>query len=162
MKVSLKNVWLLLINVNNLNEIIMKKNVKIKQEVEIKFLDVKAGVRYWEDSTVNGVEDETGELIPCRVEDYWCPTIDVDKGVITNWTKGTTAEIHYKVCDDGEYTLRGSDGKVIATKEGYVPDCLSPKDNGYGDYIIMDIDADGMIIDWESDIDDILESEDED
>ena len=35
----------------------MKAKVKVEQEVEIKTLSVKAGVRYWEDAEVNGVEE---------------------------------------------------------------------------------------------------------
>jgi hypothetical protein len=33
-------------------------------------LHVKAGVRYWEDATVNGEEDTDGSFIPFRNEDY--------------------------------------------------------------------------------------------
>lgn len=29
-------------------------------------LKVEAGVRYWEDATVNGIEDVDGALIPCK------------------------------------------------------------------------------------------------
>lgn len=139
----------------------MKVQIKAVKEVEIKTLDVKAGVRYWEDSTVNGVEDETGELMPCRVEDYWCPSIDVDSGKIMNWTKGIKAEIHYKICDDGEYTLRGEDGKKVIAIDGYVPNCMSPKENGYGDYIIMDVDENGVIVDWEFDVSDFADKDEQ-
>jgi hypothetical protein len=99
--------------------------VKIKKEVDIKTLWVEAGVRYWEDATVNGVEDENGELIPCRDGEYWCPIIDIDNGIITNWEKGVTAKIHYKVCDDGSYYLKDADhNTVLSITENYVPDIL--------------------------------------
>lgn len=38
--------------------------------------------------------------------------------------------------------------------EGYVRNMLSPKENGYGDYIIMDVDANGQIADWKVDFSD--------
>ncbi len=128
------------------------------QEVDIKTLHVKAGVRYWEDSTVDGIEDEEGKLIPCRKGDYWVPVIDMDKGQIINWKIGVKAEIHYKVCDDGEYIFKDDKGKTVLMKEGYVPNIMSPKENGYGDYIIMDIDMNGFIKEWYADIEDITDN----
>lgn len=35
----------------------MKATIKVEKEFEIKQVLVKAGVRHWEDCTVNGVED---------------------------------------------------------------------------------------------------------
>ncbi len=140
----------------------MKVKIKPKKvEIEIKFLSVIAGVRYWEDATVNGVEDETGELIPCRVDDAWCPEIDIDNGVIINWAKGTIADIHYKICDDGTYILKDADFNEVARKEGYVPDTMCPEGEGYGDYIIMKVDENGKISKWNPKIN-ISDFEDED
>lgn len=112
-------------------------------------LHVKAGVRYWEDATVNGVVDEHGTLIPFRVGDYWCPTIDIERGAVLNWPSGITADIHYKVCDDGEYWL-GTESKKLAKWIGdYVPEAfLCHGDEGWGDYIILKIDASGRIADF--------------
>jgi hypothetical protein len=140
----------------------MKIEVTKKVSVEVTTLNVKAGVRYWEDSIVNGEEDTDGKLIPCRDGDYWCPIIDIETGVIKNWQQGTTAEIHYKVCDDGIYTLHDESGNdnEVARKEGYVPDFLNTKEVGDGDYIVMDIDENGQIQDWDnSDIGDIADEE---
>ena len=77
----------------------MKAEVTLKREIELKTLNVHAGVRYWEDSEVNGVEDESGDMIPCRIGDSWEPIIDIDSGIIINWNQGVKAKIHYKVCD---------------------------------------------------------------
>ena len=126
----------------------MKVKVKIEKEFEAKRLHVFAGVRYWDDGTVNGIDDEDGK-IPCRNGDNWEPVIDVDSGKITNWTQGVTASVHYKVCDDGSYFLKTDEGEDIASiKDDYVPKCMYPKENSYGDYIIMDIDENGFIKDW--------------
>lgn len=110
-------------------------------------LIVSAGVRYWEDATVNGVEDTEGTLIPFRDGDYWCPVIDLRDGTIKDWPKGTTASIHYKVCDDGEYWLADEAGvKRFKWRGDYVPDrFLCHGDDGFGDYIILDVDANGYI-----------------
>ncbi len=124
----------------------MKATVKIEKEVELKTLVVKAGVRYYEDATVNGVEDTEGDLIPCKQGELWCPIIDIDSGVITNWKQGVKAEVHYKVCDAGSYYLQDAEGNtVLSIEQDYVPKMMCPKESGYGDYIIMDIDENGKI-----------------
>lgn len=69
-------------------------------------------------------------------------------GQIVNWPTGVTASIHYKVCDDGIYTLLGETMDVVKAIEGYVPGIMCPEENGYGDYVIMSIAADGLIQGW--------------
>ena len=131
----------------------MKANVKIEKEVDIKTIEVKAHVRYWEDATINGVTDEEGTLTPCREGDLWCPVIDIDTGIILNWEKGKTADVHFKVCDGGSYYLKDTDGNIVLSREqDYVPNNLIPGE--YGDYIIMSIDENGKIADWEPSLDD--------
>lgn len=137
----------------------MKATILIEKEFDLKTLHVRAGARYWEDATVNGVEDETGELIPFREGNMWCPVIDIETGVILGWPEGTTAQIHYKVCDNGQYSIKDVNSKEALYREGYVPNCLSPKESGYGDYIILDIDASGKIDGWKIDLYDFQEED---
>jgi len=115
-----------------------------------KYLEVSAGVRYWEDATINGVEDEDGNLVPFRSGDIWKPVINLDSGVMLNWPEGTTASIHYKVCDQGEYWLQDESGERVAKWKGYyVPGCfLCQGGGGFGDYIILNVGEDGKIADW--------------
>lgn len=125
----------------------MKATITVEKEVDIKTVHVEAHVRYWEDATINGVVDEDGTLTPCRKGELWCPVIDIDTGVITNWTKGVTASVHFKVCDAGSYFLKDAEGKIVLSIEGdYVPNKLIP--GSYGDYIIMQIDENGKIANW--------------
>lgn len=126
----------------------MEIELKVKQNYIITTLLVNAKVRYWEDTEVNGVADEEGSLIPCRIGENWKLEIDIETGKIINWKQGVAANVHYKVCDSGEYSLLNNEGKTIVWFEGYVPKCMCPKDKGYGDYIIMDIDTDGQIKNW--------------
>lgn len=113
-------------------------------------LVVAAQVRYWEDATVNGEEDHAGNRIPLRCGGEWCPTIDLATGKIQDWPEGTTADIHYKVCDAGAYWLADAEGNIVARWMGYyVPDkFLCHGDRGFGDYIILKVDAAGMIEGW--------------
>lgn len=126
----------------------MKVIARITKEFEVTAIGITAEVRYWEDATVNGVEDTDGALIPLRFGDCWMPIIELDTGRVRDWPQGTTADIHYKVCDAGEYELL--DGKrFVAERSGYVPDMLGVSEPAYGDYIIMKIGADGLIEGWE-------------
>lgn len=126
----------------------MSIKVKVKQEVEVVFLQVKADVRYYEDATVNDIVDEQGDLIPCKEGETWMPKIDLATGKILNWKQGVTADIHYKVCDAGTYELLDKDDNVVVSIDGYVPNVMCPGGSGYGDYIIMKIDENGMIARW--------------
>jgi hypothetical protein len=128
----------------------MKVKVRIEKEIELKTMVVKAEPRYWEDAVIDGKEDtERGLYVPCKNGNIWNPHIDIDSGIITNWDKGVKANIHYKVCDGCGYELLDNDGNIITSfEDGYVPETLSPKRNGYGDYIIMDIDENGKIENW--------------
>lgn len=112
---------------------------------------VEAEVRYWEDAIINGAEDEDGSLVPFRDGNLWKPVIDLKDGKIHDWPEGTTAHIHYKVCDQGEYWLIDSDGNRLFKWDGYyVPDdFLCHGDQGFGDYIIFHVDANGMIRGWQ-------------
>lgn len=119
-----------------------------KAKRAVRYLRVEAGVRYWEDATVNGEDDEDGKLIPCRQGDCWAPTIDLETGAIETWPAGTTAHVHYKVCDAGRYTLLDGERNPVTILDAYVPKIMCPEKNGYGDYIIMSIGPDGKIAGW--------------
>lgn len=118
--------------------------------MKAKFIEVDAGVRYWEDAMVNGVEDGDGSRIPFRIGDRWRPVIELEGGRFVDWPVGVVADIHYKVCDDGEYWLLDDERRRVGTWSGYyVPDAfLCHGDRGYGDYIIFTVGADGIIEGW--------------
>ena len=138
----------------------MEIEVTTKVKKQVRYLKAECGVRYWEDARVNGVEDTEGTLIPCREGDAWSPVIDLQTGKIENWPEGTVASIHYKVCDDGAYELRDPDGEVIKRITGYVIKMMCPEGNGYGDYVVMEINGDGTIQNWRVDLDVFEKDED--
>lgn len=118
-------------------------------------LHIEARVRYWEDAYINGQDDtEDGNAIPLKEGAFWKPTILLDSGRIENWPNGTTAEIHYKVCDAGQYWLEDAGGIRAKYKSFYVPgELLCPGENGYGDYIILTVGSDGSIANWQTTLD---------
>jgi len=128
----------------------VKAKVRITKEVEVDFthLKVKYGARYWEDASVNGICDAEGKLIPFRVGDYFCPTIEIETGKIVDWPQGTTAEIHYKGCDDGSYWLVDSEKNEYKYQGDYLPNILDVTRESYGDYLILSVNENGIIANW--------------
>ena len=147
----------------------MKLEVTVKQEKDIRWLDIDAGVRYWEDSEIDGATDndpeENGEdpTMPFAEKNSegqwrWGVRINLDNGQIQGWPAGHTASIHYKVCDDGNYRLLDSDWNIVMEgNDVYVPGCIGE----YGDYIVMEIDQDGYIEDFRFTQNDLDELSDE-
>lgn len=157
----------------------MKITILKPVEFEAKFLKVRAGVRYPEDSEfievendrkVNYISDdeENPKMSFMKVEYdkyghkkfYWTPTIDLENGVIVNWPKGVKVHVFYKVCDDFECTVYDEYDNEVLHYEGYVPDFMAIEEEGYGDYIDMIIDENGCIQKWNitsSDIQQLME-----
>lgn len=128
----------------------MKHTVTVTKEIEVTHLHAEMGVRYWEDAVVNGEEeDNDAPKMPFADGEVWRITIDLATGAIRNWPQGVSAETHYKVCDNGVYSLLVGDD-VVVEKSGYVPDMLAPSGGGYGDYVILSIGHDGVIANWKA------------
>lgn len=119
-------------------------------DIQATYIEVSAEVRYWEDTKINGQEDSEGDLVPFRRGDLWCPVIRLEDGMVMDWPAGMIADIHYKVCDAGQYWLLDDNRQRVAQWAGYyVPDdFLCPTENGYGDYIIFKVGVDGLIKGW--------------
>lgn len=134
----------------------MKVLVNRPVELDINTIHVEAHVRYPEDSAVYDgkvwLDDyDASPIMPCmeykRDGWYWCPIIDIATGRILNWKLGMAAQISYKVVD--EFSCKVKDGEAIVTAyEGYVPDFMAPAEEGWGDYIYMDVNTEGYIEDW--------------
>jgi len=129
----------------------MAENTTVEHTPGLTHIEVEAGVRYWEDATVNGLdEDNDAPTIFGADGETWKVRIKLATGKVEGWPTGMIADVHYKVCDAGVYYLTDEQGNRLRKWNGYyVPnDFLCPNDEGYGDYIIMEIDGDGMIADW--------------
>ncbi len=139
----------------------MKAILKVEKEFDVNYLVANLGVRYWEYGTLNGErDDDDNPKMPCIKDGRWYLEINVNTGQVENWEIGNAASVHYKVCDDGEYFLRDVITSTIMKGERYVPSCLSIGYNGYGDYVIINIDENGFIENWkfdEKDVENIIE-----
>jgi len=123
----------------------VKIELTVKQTVEVKFVKICIPLRY-------GDEDVSYDF-PFRNGDKWEALIDLDTGAIQNWPKGVSANLQTKVCDEGSYTLLNENKEDICFLDGgYVPSFIPGK---YGDYIDLDIDKSGKILNWDVDSKDV-------
>lgn len=140
----------------------MKLTITKPQEIDAKYLKIIAHVRYWEDSEINGESDndifENDELSPTMPfavkendEWVWKPIIDIEEQKVVDWPEGVTADIHYKVCDEGTYQILDENMNVLVSVDSYVPECIGE----WGDYIVMHINEDGTIDDFTFEQDDL-------
>ena len=137
----------------------MEIELTVTKEFDVQYLLAEVGVRYWEDSYVDGKIDNDGSRMPCRDGDLWKPIINLETGIITNWNKGTTASVHYKSVDNNVFKLLDTGMNVVEEFDGSAIDMMSPKDNGYGDYVIMDIDENGLIHNWKVDFNEFINAD---
>jgi len=135
----------------------MKIDMEVIKEVDVKKIILKAGVRYWEDCKVNELdynEEHNPDFskIPCKENDVWSPIIDIETGIILNWTKGTKLKTWFKVCDCCNFSILDAEGNTVYSRDEYVPSFLSIDDSGYGDYIYLTIDEEGKILNWKKEL----------
>lgn len=141
----------------------------------VRYFRANVGPINFEDAEVNGEEDDEFEpRIPGAEEidgeNRWNILIDIKDGKILNWTKGVTAKVFYKVCDDGVYTAYDNNMSVTHEIDDYVPKIMDFDDEsyGYGDYIEFSVNEDGYIENWPNNerikffIDDFLDEEKDD
>lgn len=144
----------------------MKKKILVEEVVNLVGAECWIHPRFWEDSSINGVDDDAENPRMPLIEEHlgekaWHIIINLDTGQICNWPQGTTASIHYKSCDENYVEILDENLGIVKEYDGYVPKFLCPKENGYGDYVIMDIDENGYIKDFNNNLDDIFEDDDE-
>jgi hypothetical protein len=71
----------------------------------------------------------------------------VENGVVKPWDSGNV-HIGFKIVDGGNYILMGNGREIFRKDFEYVPDFLQIEENGYGDYIEIDIEKNGKVKGW--------------
>lgn len=151
----------------------MELIVTIPRKVQAKYLYCYIQPRYWEDSDINGEEDDVnGTLfkkffshylmssemminlgLPERyANDFFRIVIDLDNGCVIDWPEGISAEFGYKSCDMNVFALLDKDHNIIyETPEGETEYVIGPKFmNDYEDYFVLKVNEDGTIKNWNS------------
>ena len=95
---------------------------------------------------VNYDDEDIPHNFPFRDGDTWSVDIDMGTGRIRDWPKGVAHSLHMKVIDQGEYLLLADGDCVLGIDGDYVPHGVVPGE--YGDYIVLEIGADGVITNW--------------
>lgn len=117
----------------------MKAIIKVKKEVDFKFVKVNVAVKYGEEDIPND--------FPFRKGDMWSAMIDLDAKKVVDWPQGQKGNLSMKVTDCGSYYLIDSEGNtVFSIEQDYVPNSLLP--GKYGDYIDLQINEEGVITNW--------------
>lgn len=116
----------------------MKQEVMVKKEIDAKFISINLPVRY-------GDEDIAFDF-PLRDGDVWQATVEIDSGNIKGWPAGKSGSLYMKVTDSGVYTIYDLDMNELAKLNDYVPHGIVPGE--YGDYVNLEIDETGHILNW--------------
>lgn len=117
----------------------MKTTVKLPTEIEISHVLIQLPINY-------GTDDMRDDF-PLRFSDTWIARVEIDTGKIVGWPEGKSGKIEMKVSDGGVYTLLSPSGSHLAKiEDGYVPHGVVP--GSYGDYVELEIDANGVITNW--------------
>ena len=113
--------------------------VKVTKEIEAVYLSLSVAVRYGEEDMPNDA--------PLRNGDTWNAVIELSSHKILDWPLGKELSFtDMKVTSEGVYALLDADQELIVRQFGYVPNKILPGD--FGDYLTLDIDADGVIKNW--------------
>ena len=120
----------------------MKAIIAIPTEVDLKYVKIVVAVRY-------DVEDMPADF-PGRKNDIWTAVVDLDTHCIQDWPENYLKEpfkLDMKVLYYGSYYLCDNNMNVILEiEEDNAPNSLIP--GRYGDYIALDIDKTGVILNW--------------
>lgn len=151
----------------------MKISRKKVVEEDIKYLYAHLHNGWWDGADISrdGGEfeeiDEDGHQISDMLKPFDAPTniesykkfvkedklfsmkINVDTGEVVNWPKGVAMHIYWKIVDEGLYQYLDENDNIIFEYDGYVPSELAIEEAGYGDYVILNIGADGIIENWD-------------
>lgn len=129
--------------------------IKIIKEIEVEacLIDVDAHVRYPEDISFEQNDNwcycnADNPECPCIDGHQWRPIININTGKIINWDAPIKCHVFAKVCDEFKCKIKGLNGEDIINYEGYVPSFMAIEDSGYGDYIDMIVEEDGIIKNW--------------
>ena len=157
---------------------IIKNFVRKPEPVNINKVFISAKVMCWEDCEIDGQEfDEDSDenvikdLLGRYDKEYKIGLVDGDllrlvinpeTGKVENYAGEKEVRMHFKVCDECSWEITehihngvnpydAYDNPVLKVENDYVPDFLEIDDDGWGDYIEITIQADGIIKDWNPD-----------
>ena len=118
---------------------------RVKEEVDVKTIRIE--IPY---CSID-VEEDWDDDLPLynKRKETWVADVDIETGIIKKWKQGCSGRIFDKVRDGGTYHLLDENDNIVATiDDDYVPNDAIPPDDGFGDYIDLEIDENGKITNW--------------
>ncbi len=121
----------------------MQHALRIEKQIDVRYLRINLDI----------YDEDLPSDLPFRFGNKWEIIIDIDRGMVMNWHHAQSIKLSLKVRDSGIYTLYDKNFNPIRHSDRddspkYVPNHLLPPSNGYGDYLELDIDGDGKILNW--------------
>ncbi len=94
-------------------------------------------------------DTEKDEVAHIMDHDKWSMTVDLHTHKVLEHKDGAPAVYVYsKARDEGVYTLLDEGNDAICELRGYVPNEVVPPHDGWSDYIMFTVGADGNIDEW--------------
>lgn len=117
----------------------MKINRKVIIETEVRAICLTVPVHH--------EDEQIPYTFPGREGDVLTLTLLIDSCKVKDWPKEYgPANCYLKVCDQGTYELLDDQYEIVGEiVNDYVPSCVP---NDYSDYINLDIEEDGRVINW--------------
>ena len=144
----------------------MAKKTKLKQSMTLEYLNEHARfldivIPYYDEHDENLISFSDGVVTELECdEEFVNPMldrenkqlkvlIDLQALKVLNWKCDDYLRMWGKIRDEGTYTLMDVDKKPIWQIRGYVPNkLLPPYEEGCGDYLELEIEADGTLVEW--------------
>lgn len=126
-------------------------NELLKNDIAIKSQYIHISIPYYEDDYQ--FWGELGENNPfyslVTSKERWEITVNLSSHTIIEWQKEIgICQVFAKVRDEGIYKLLDENKIPFCQLSGYVPNKILPPTNGYGDYLELKIDENGVITNW--------------
>lgn len=119
--------------------------------IETKSQYIHISIPYYEDDYKFWGELEVNDPFYSLITptERWEITVDLTNHTVLEWKKEIgICQVFTKIRDEGVYTLLDKDKIPFCQLSGYVPNNMFPPTDGYGDYLELKINENGIITNW--------------
>lgn len=145
----------------------MNMNTELKNRLESEARYLKMSIPYDKDDESGLISFDDGLMTELECEEDFVPPmlnkedqlleymVDLKERKVLNWSyKDGYLRMWAKVRDSGTYTLLDEKMNPLWQIRGYVPNRLIPPlEDGYGDYIELAVEGDGIVVGWPEKLD---------
>lgn len=122
---------------------------QILSALENELYYIKMTFPYWDGEVECNFEDQNSKKPFTDGNNFVNIIVDVKNRKVMDWDmRYGNWSVHAKPVDEGEYDFLNKDFKLICRQKGYVPNEFIPPQDGYGDYIAINVDTEGCLTNW--------------